>query len=201
MAIPLFEEDMDIISKQGDYPGSEDGLTTEEFKQQFDLAGKLIKNFLNNTLIPMANQNVDSDKIVAFVLTKALDTNGGTMNGNIEMSGNKITGLGGPVNDNDAANKKFVENFTTTTTVKAVLAASGWSETAPYTQTITIDGLTDQLKVKAYPNVPDDATAAAALAEETVKVSDCRRAAEQMTFRCLKQKPEIDIPVIVEVYI
>ena len=48
MAIPLLEEDVEVISKLGDTPGSDDGLTAQQLKARFDLAGVRIKNFLNN---------------------------------------------------------------------------------------------------------------------------------------------------------
>lgn len=112
MAIPLFTEDMDIMSKLGDYPGSENGLSPQEFKQRFDLAGKLIKDFLNNTLIPLANLTVDPDAIVAEVLKKALDTGGGTLTGTLYMSGERIADVGDPVLDGDAVpNGYFQRNI------------------------------------------------------------------------------------------
>lgn len=80
------------------------------------------------------------------------------------------------------------------------LAASAWSESAPYTQTVTVQGLTDEKLAKAYPNIPDDIAEEAALADEIVKVTSCKRSGEEMTFRCREDKPILDIPVIVEVF-
>lgn len=51
MEIPRLEDDLAIISKQGDDP-SKDGLTTEEFKAEFDKAGLTIQTYLNETLVP-----------------------------------------------------------------------------------------------------------------------------------------------------
>lgn len=42
--------------------------------------------------------------------TKKLDKSGGTMTGNLAMSNNKITGLGAPTDDTDAATKKYVDD-------------------------------------------------------------------------------------------
>lgn len=67
MAIPLFEENMDIISELGDYPQTDDGLTTEEFKSIFDEAGKKIKKFLNEVLIPNINNVVDADVLKQYI--------------------------------------------------------------------------------------------------------------------------------------
>ena len=85
--------------------------------------------------------------------------------------------------------------------VEAVLRSSGWSASAPYIQSITVADLTDQVNARAYPDVVADAAQAAALAEEKAKISDSWRSGNQMTFRCLEEKPELDIPVIVEVYV
>lgn len=52
MGIPTFDEDLNIIGKMGDYPGADDGLTPEAFKKRFDISGKLIQEYINNSLIP-----------------------------------------------------------------------------------------------------------------------------------------------------
>ena len=51
MALTAFNEDMDIISKLSTYPNDTDGLTPEEFKARFDQAGKLLKAYVNGTLL------------------------------------------------------------------------------------------------------------------------------------------------------
>ncbi len=62
-----------------------------------------------------------------------------------------------------------------------------------------VDGLTDALRVSAYPSMPDDPEEEKAMQEETAKVSSCRRSGNTLTFRCLEDKPALDIPVMVEV--
>lgn len=152
MAIPLFEEDLDIISKMSDYPGSEDGLTPEEFKKRFDVAGNLIKEFLNNTLIPQANLTVDPDAIIAKVLEKALDTGGGTMGGTLYMSGNRIADLGEPVLDGDAVPYRYfqqgvdkLEHHYQTVTLKS----SDW---ASRKQTVYVPGIAAGADVTVSPS-------------------------------------------------
>lgn len=51
MALTAFNEDMEIISKQSTYPNDADGMTAEELKASFDRAGKLIQEYINNTLL------------------------------------------------------------------------------------------------------------------------------------------------------
>lgn len=130
----------------------------------------------------------------------ALPKAGGKMTGDIDMGTKKVTNVGDPAEDGDAVNKKFVEDRNTRE-VTVTLLASGWSDAAPYTQTVAVEGLTDKLRAKVYPNWPEDAEAELALREETVKVSSCRRSGSTMTFRCLEDRPEMDIPVTVEVYV
>lgn len=67
MAIPNFDVDMNIFGKMGHYPGADDGLTPDEFKERFDLAGKLIQEYINTILLPNINMTSDVDALVAGV--------------------------------------------------------------------------------------------------------------------------------------
>ena len=51
MALTTFNEDMEIISKQSTCPNDADGMTPEELKAAHDRAGKLIQEYINNTLL------------------------------------------------------------------------------------------------------------------------------------------------------
>lgn len=153
-------------------------------------------------------------------LTDCLPLAGGKMEGDIDMGGNELTNLRTPYNDKDAAPKDYVdktakekadsaeknandhaEKFATTKVSEVILTAAGWSSEAPYTQTVSVDGLADNLRALVYPKFPDDSAQDAALAEETVKVSKCTREGNQMTFTCRDDKPALDIPVVVEVHV
>lgn len=112
MAIPKFLEDLNIISRIGDKPGSDSGLTTEQFKAKFDEGILKIQNYINEHLIPGIEGAVSEEGLlqqIAEVLNRKLDKTGGVMTGNIDMNGQKITNLPAPVNDGDAAVKGFVE--------------------------------------------------------------------------------------------
>ena len=51
MALTTFNEDMEIISRLSDLPNDTDGLTPAELKARFDLAGRLLKQYINGTLL------------------------------------------------------------------------------------------------------------------------------------------------------
>lgn len=71
MAIQKFDADLDIISKLSDYP-SEDGLETDAFKAKFDLAANLLKEYINDVLIPALDQIVDVEALLNSVLDPTL---------------------------------------------------------------------------------------------------------------------------------
>ena len=65
MAIPKFEADVEIISKLGDFPGKNDGLTNAGFKAKFDEGAILFKKYINDILIPEISKTVDEDTVKA----------------------------------------------------------------------------------------------------------------------------------------
>lgn len=120
MAFSKLTEDVSQVSKLGDHPKSDNGLSASGLKAWFDKAGEIIKSFLNNTLIPEMESrfstleswanNVES-KMDDFVVGAGfLASSGGTMTGNINMGSHKITNLATPTADTDAANKAFVSS-------------------------------------------------------------------------------------------
>ena len=193
MAIPYFEENLDIIGGLSDYPGSEDGLTAQEFKERFDVAGNLIKKFLNEVLIPQTNLTIDPDVIVNYVLTKALSTSGGSMTGDIAMGGNRVTGLADPVADGDAASKKYMDSNLAELEyhyAEVVLSAGSWSLNR---QVVTVPGITDNvdLTVSPAPN-RDNSNAYADAAVLCVAT-----AVNTLAFEC-ETVPDVDLTVNVK---
>ena len=116
--LPSFEEDMDIIQKLGDTPGTDNNLSAGELKARFDKAGNLLKTYLNR-IVPMIN-NVFSGE--GNVIT------GGTLIGDLDMNGNRLLGVRAPAADADAANKKYVDE-TAEAAKEACLPASGGTMT------------------------------------------------------------------------
>lgn len=71
MGIPKFEVDMNIISKIPVYP-ADGGYNTETFRASFDKAGLLLKEYINEILIPNLDKIVDVDALLADILDKTL---------------------------------------------------------------------------------------------------------------------------------
>lgn len=71
MAIQNFDADLNIISKLSDYP-SDDGLETDAFKAKFDLGPNLLKDYINNVLIPALDQIVDVEAMLNGILDPTL---------------------------------------------------------------------------------------------------------------------------------
>lgn len=72
MAIPKFEADVEIISKLGDFPGKNDGLTNAGFKAKFDEGAVLFKKYINEVLAPELDKLVDVDALLADLLDDTL---------------------------------------------------------------------------------------------------------------------------------
>lgn len=101
--VPYFNDDIAYHSKLGDNPNTENGLSAQELKAVYDAPALAIQNFINTYIVPALNAEVSAD---AF-----LKLTGGTMRGGIEMSGNRITGLGDPESDGDAITKAFLSAY------------------------------------------------------------------------------------------
>jgi hypothetical protein len=77
---------------------------------------------------------------------KALPKSGGTMTGDIAMGGKKVSGLGAPIAESDAATKDYVDKRKATSSV--TLSASAWSNK---TQTVSVPGVTADNTVLVTP--------------------------------------------------
>lgn len=97
--IPELSDDLEIISKLGDTPNTDNGLTSNELKAKFDLAATLIKSYINKNIVPTINSYVASND---GFLKRA----GGTMEGILNMGNNRISGVSDPEDEGDAVNKR-----------------------------------------------------------------------------------------------
>lgn len=210
MAIPKLEDDVKIISQIPNYPGSEGGLTPDEFKAKFDEAPQIIKDYINNILIPKMDETVDVQALLNAILddtltlsTKAaqakttgdalkkkLDLAGGTMSGPINMGSKKLTGLAEPVGKTDAVPKGYLETFVTgkRKSVAITLTASGWKNNF---QTVLVDGVTaDETKTDVIASVKPDNFEA----YNDASILLYTQTDGGVTFKC-ENVPETDIPV------
>lgn len=103
MPIPQFTEDIAFISKLGDNPNTDNGYNSAQLKAEFDKAAIAIQRFINTYIVTALNSEVSAD---AF-----LKLTGGNMKGSINMSGNRVSGLGDPVADADAISKAFLSAY------------------------------------------------------------------------------------------
>lgn len=72
MAIEKLSADLNIIAKLGDYPLADDGLEPDQFKAKFDEAGKIIKQYINEVLVPSVDELVDVDALLKGILDTTL---------------------------------------------------------------------------------------------------------------------------------
>ena len=59
--IEMMSADVELVSKLGDQPNQENGLTAEELKAVFDRGSKRLKEYVNGTLVPAVNELAESD--------------------------------------------------------------------------------------------------------------------------------------------
>lgn len=125
-----------------------------------------------------------------------LPTSGGTMSGNINLGGNALTNVKAPASDTDGATKGYVDGKRKTFT--ATISTS-WSDTRPYTQTVSIAGIlaTDMPHITP---VYSTTTATAILQKEAwLCVSRGDATAGGIQFKCFEEKPGTAIPIQIEV--
>ena len=150
------------------------------------------------------NVNLSASDVGALAASGGEVTGDIVVNGTIEMRAHRITGLADPVSVDDAVHKDYVDSAIAgvkTVSVSATLTVSGWTGSAPYVQPVTITGLTGAKKAMAYPVYGSDTPANVALKEACGMVSFASREGSTLTFTCLEDKPTVDIPITVEVYV
>ena len=101
MKFPEFTDDLSIVSKLGDNPGADNGLTAEGLKAKFDEGSLALQKFINSVLIAKLNE--------IFVAGGQLN-DGLIMTGPINMNLNMLFGLADPKNDSEAVSYGFAKN-------------------------------------------------------------------------------------------
>ena len=217
MALPKLTEDLAFISKLGNYPSSDNNLTPEQFKAQFDAAALLIQAFLNDQLIPGLDQIVDVEVLLNSVIDKTLTQSGkaadaavvgnelakmllksgGTMTGSINMNGMPITNLREPSNNADAVRKDYVDKKHAE--FQCVATAAGWTGDGPYTQTIAVQGVLSTDKPHWDVLLSDNVETALAEEEAFAAISKLNTNNGSVVLTCLEEKPEVNVTIQMEV--
>lgn len=133
----------------------------------------------------------------------ALPKSGGAMTGTmtmgaeIAMGGNKVTGLGAPADEADAANKAYVDGKHLLFSI--TIPASGWSDWGNgfYGQSITIPGISEN--DTPHIAINDFGTGWYIAKEEYSKIGRAWSIQNTIHFQCYQEYPTIDISIIVEV--
>lgn len=192
-------DDVEILSKLGDNPGSDDGLSTQELKSKFDLGSVLLKDNLNRVIAAVNSLLSSAGNFLQ----------GGTMAGNLNVNQYRLYGVKSPENADDAANKGYVDaaerkanEYTDSKKpgyVNTEIPAA-WSGTAPYTITVAVAGVSaDGGDVHIYPVYSANAATRAAQREGYNAISLVTPGQNQITFTCDEDKPAVAIPIKVEV--
>lgn len=58
MALNRLTEDVNVISKLDNYPPDDPGMTPDKLKSLFDKGSNIIKDYINNTLIPQLEEQL-----------------------------------------------------------------------------------------------------------------------------------------------
>ena len=80
-------------------------------------------------------------------------------------------------------------------TTSITIQSSGWSATAPYTNTVTVSGMTAAMNVE-YALDPTATTEA--VAEAYGYISSMETQAGQVVFKCNADKPTVNIPIVLK---
>ena len=213
--------DVAFIQQLGDNPNFDNNMSAEDLKAWFDKAPEAIKAYLNDTLIPQLEVKFgtidDIDKTVDDLLKQLIDkinyfevgtgflpTDGGVpMGGNLDLGSHRAVNVPDPVEETDAANRKYVDGKTKT--LEIVLTKESWSTEAPHTQIVSIENNTDEpvLLASDYPFVDVNLNNAAdptAVIEAWGMVGRVTVSAnDQITAYCYDDIPEVDVPFILRV--
>lgn len=140
--IPLMTDDVEVIAKLGNRPGSENKLQSPELKAKFDEASVLLKAHMNK-VIGILNSLLGSEGGVL---------SGGNMAGPLNMNGFRLFGLSDPAETGDAVNKAYFDSTleekgrdvaeyidSKKKAVTVTLPAAGWAENG---QTVNVGGVT-----------------------------------------------------------
>lgn len=155
---------------------------------------------------PIVNVTESDDGIILevtiksgeFLITKTKEIHNGKSAYQLALD----SGFGGT--ESDWLTSLHGENgITTISTTKidktCVLTADGWSNTIPYSQTISVDGITEILNPRVDVIISDDVTIGLKEQEAFANITKMTTGNGIVTAYCYKKKPNIDLNIMIEV--
>lgn len=136
--------------------------------------------------IQKAQQTADSGKQTAEA---ALARSGGAMTGHVTVLA--------PTADMHPATRKYVDGKHAVFVVN--LAANGWTGNGPYVQTVAVEGILSTDQPHYSPVYDANQETRLAQKEAFACVDDLDTADGSVTFTCFEDKPEVNIPIQMEV--
>lgn len=128
----------------------------------------------------------------------ALPKAGGTMTGNIDMGGQQIKNMAEPISDGDGVTLAYLKSYADGRYLSAdvTLTADGWSDSAPYTQTLALAGVlaTDRPHFGVVYTENWEAEKEAFSLVDQLDTAD-----GSLTFTCFAERPEADLTIGLEV--
>lgn len=127
----------------------------------------------------------------------AIAKSGGALEGELAMGDHKITGVATPEEDTDACNKAYVDGkrFTETATIPANWSALNW----PYSMAVSVEGIKAEDKPHVSPVYSETIAEARKQIEAWSMINTAVASENTITFYCYETKPDIEIPIQIEV--
>lgn len=217
MSVERFLKDVEIISKLGYNPGTDDGLSPDEVQAKFDEAAVSIKAYLNDVIVP-ALEGAEGGGIVMATLKPGFNpvlwlypTEGNeppaTESTRYERGAYLLyVNAAGEENilypKTKAANiLDFSEKMQEFHLKKEdTLTVGKWNgASAPYTLTLSVPGVKADDDPHVGPVYSDDQETRRKQVESWNCVSYGKTGENKITFVCDDRKPETDIPIQIEV--
>lgn len=178
------EEQLDLRLAQAAESGAFDGANGEDGTSAYEYALQ-------------AGYAGTEEEFAALLGTPCLPLAGGTMEGEIAMGGQKITGLGTPTENTDAVTKAYVDRKVAVH--KVTLKLASWSSTLPYTQRVAVSSvqLGDNIHILG-PVYTGSLATDLAFKDACTRISYAIATSKTITFTCLESIPEADITILVE---
>lgn len=126
------------------------------------------------------------------------------MTANFDMGDNRIVNVSDPEEDDDAANKKYVDECSVSKkfSTEVTLSKNSWASTtgdAPYTQSIDVADILSTDTPHYSVVYSDNVETAKAEKEAFALVDDLDAEPGKLTFTCFEERPEIDLTIQLEV--